>query len=235
MSKNKIKYWLDKSVDYIIGFFAGGGAMSLGFLDHFPITFIYMFGLVAFLIGLMIKNQWKDKQVANSKIRLNNNLLLKLTEKDILNALGGKYEEERGVFLFQSRNLIASVAIDNYYTNFWGEEFRKIYVNFIPSFVKKVKCIIHIGWNGVQGSYFKGKILIYKEDSVKEIAVDDLSKKSKFEIIFEIKEDIHLNRYIEFSVDLDQNLSNDVRLGIRECTKISLTPVSFKLDQNDNS
>jgi hypothetical protein len=222
-----IKYCSDKAVDILIALITGG-AIGFGFLDKFPITYIYMFALGALMFGLVIVNQFKAMKMADGKIKLNNHLLSKLTEKDILNALGGKYEKEKGIFLFQSRNLISSATIDNYYTNVWGEDFRKIYVNFVPIFVKEIKCSLYIGWNGYQGSYFKGKILVYKEDSIKEIIVDDLNKKNKFEITFEIKEDIYFNRYIEFSIDLDQNLNTETKLGIKNYTTISLTPVSFK-------
>lgn len=66
MSKINIKYWADKSVDYAIGFFAGGGTLKMGtiFLSINP----FYIWLVSILIG-MVAWHWSTiiRQTKNRK------------------------------------------------------------------------------------------------------------------------------------------------------------------------
>ncbi len=102
-----IKFCSDKIIDIIIAVITGGGAVSFAFFDNFPSTFIYMFALVALLIGLMIRNQLKSKTHDTKSLKTDNNKLAvsylskPLTQDDLELLLCGTFKENKFIpYLF---------------------------------------------------------------------------------------------------------------------------------------
>lgn len=111
MDKNIIKYWLNKSIDYLIGFLAAGGSVALGFLDGIPRTYIFLIALVAVLIGLMIRNQLKSRAYDDSqlsKVDVDNNsvsyLSKPLTKDDLQLLIGGEFKNRKFIPYSGSRH-----------------------------------------------------------------------------------------------------------------------------------
>lgn len=196
----------------------------------------YYYGIVGFVLGCVFTswifkflpestNEKKDFQPALAS----DDFLNKLKNKDIYNALGGKYDEEAKIFLFEGmgKSLLANVGIENYYSNHWPKEVRRIRVNFLPAFVEEIKCQFFIGWTN-EGSEFKGAILIEGEEYDKKIIVDDLRKKNIFEANFKVLKDSSQQRYISFFIEPDSEVHNKFWHQIREGTNITLHIISFK-------
>lgn len=228
-SKKVLCILLDKWFDIL----ATGGTIGATYnriVAGFPTMNKFYIWLICWAIGLTtyillgFKAKLKTHKIDPDEF------INKLTKKDILNALGGKYDEDTKIFLFDdSKHLLTSVSVENYYNGNLPKEFRKIRVNFLPAFVEDIKCRFFIGWNGAEGSQFKGAIFIEGEEHPKKIAVDDLTKNNIFEVNFRIVRDSYNQRYISFFIEPDSETHNKFWLQIRKYTQITLTIISFKV------
>lgn len=204
------KLWEFKG--YIFGFLTASS--GIGFLTFFhsqlgvAITCGVIFAIVCFT-ALIIVNALKTKAGDNIEVRTpSNRLLRKLTPQDIYNGMQGFYNEEDQSFIYRRDYLIQGQFVENFYTC------KKVNVDFLPQFVKEIKCEISFGWNENPGSNFKGKVLIEEDDvgNIKEIDVSDLNVERNFTRVFKIKKEsfsLGSGRYISFSIKLDPIINKE--------------------------